>query len=191
MIPKWIKQAYKSLVRGDSSGYPQGQAGYNGKPTDFIRLSVYGLCANAPKGSHVLLIGSQGQESVKFGIENDFIRRLKGLKSGEVALYNTVTESFVFLKENGDVEVSGADVNVNASGNANVNASGDISATAGGKAEISASTEINLTAPTINLNGNVVTTGTMTATDYKAGGLPDYSVHVHDDPVSGQTSVPK
>ena len=104
----FIKQAYKTLVKGDTSAYPQGQSKYNDKTTDYNRLSVYGLCSNAPVGSHVLLIGSQGQESTKFGIENDFLNRLKGLKEGEVALYNTLTQSLVLLKENGDIRVTKA-----------------------------------------------------------------------------------
>jgi len=162
-----IKQAWKTLVKGDASAYPQGQSQYNDKTTDFIRLSTYGICANAPEGSHVFLIGSQGMESTKFGIENDFLKRLKGLKSGEVALYNTLTGSYVFLKENGDADL-----------------------VATGKVNVESPSEINLTAPVINLNGNVVASGTVTATDFKAGGLPDYSAHKHNDPVSGQTSGP-
>lgn len=101
-----IKQAFKSLVDKDSSRFPKGQAEYNQKPTEYARLAMYGLCTNAPKDSHVLLISSQNQESVKFGIENDFIRRFKNLKEGEVVLFNTLTNAFVFLKEDGTIEVN-------------------------------------------------------------------------------------
>lgn len=136
-----IKQAFYSLVDEDSSSYPVGQATVNQKATRFIRLSTYGVCANPPEGSHILLLNSQGQESVKFGIINDFLNRKKGLKAAEVALYNVSTEDEVYLRENGtilitsetvtidgDLEITG-DLNVTGNINAaNIDATGDISA---------------------------------------------------------------
>lgn len=187
-----IKQAYKSVVKSDTTAYPQGQASYNGKPTDFVRLSVYGVCANAPQGSHLLLIGSQGMESTKFGIENDFLNRLQDLKEGEAALYNTLTESVVILKENGDIECD-------AKGDIIGTATGDISMTAGGSANVEAATEINLTAPTINLNGDVNVSGDLTATGTVEGseltdGTIPYSTHKHainsGSSAPGPTGVP-
>lgn len=105
-ILQMIKQAVITLVTSDTSAYPQGQAKYNGKTTEYNRLSPYGLDSNPPSGVSVILLSSQGQEAVKFGIASDFLGRKKGLKEGEVALYNTLTKSFVFLKENGDVEIN-------------------------------------------------------------------------------------
>ena len=90
-----IKQGFISLKSDDNSAYPSGQATANRKATKFTRLSVYGLCYNPPKDSHVLLLNSQGQESNKFGIVNDFLNRIKGLKEGEVAIYNTKTKTTV------------------------------------------------------------------------------------------------
>jgi phage gp45-like len=184
-----IKQSYVALVTADTSAYPKGQAVYNGKTTDITRLSPYGLDSNPPKDSWCLLLSSQGQEAVKFGIAADFLNRKKGLQEGEVCLYNTLTESFVFLKANGDIEV-------NANGNIQATATGDITATAGGKADITAATEINLTAPTINIDGDIVHTGDLTSTGTIEGneltdGSVPYSTHVHADPVSGDTGVPK
>lgn len=101
-----IKQAYISLVTDDSSAYPKGQAGYNDKTTDFLRYSPYGLDSNPPKDAWVLLLGSQGQEAVKIGLCADFLNRKKRLKEGEATLHNTLTKSFVLLKENGSIEVN-------------------------------------------------------------------------------------
>lgn len=191
-----IKQAVVSLVTDDTSPYPQGQATYNGKPTNHTRLSPYGLVSNPPKDSWVLLLSSMAQSAVKFGIASDMLRRIKGLKEGECGLYNTLTQSFILLLENGDcsADIKG-NVLVNATGNLTATIDGDISATAGGditanaptgdinasaeNVNATATTEINLTAPLINLNGQVVSTGTMTAVDYKAPGEPDYSSHIH------------
>ena len=191
-----IKQAVVSLVTDDSTSYPQGQATYNGKTTAHTRLSPYGLVSNPPKDSWVLLLSSMAQSAVKFGIASDMLRRIKGLKEGECGLYNTLTQSFILLFENGDcsADIKG-NVLVNATGNLTATIDGDISATAGGditanapsgdivasaeNVNATATTEINLTAPLIKLNGNVVSTGTVTAVDYKAPGEPDYSAHKH------------
>lgn len=191
-----IKQAVVSLVTDDTSSYPQGQATYNGKTTDHTRLSPYGLVSNPPKDSWVLLLSSMAQSAVKFGIASDMLRRIKGLKEGECGLYNTLTQSFILLLENGDcsADIKGNAL-INATGNLTATIAGNISATAGGditanapsgdiiasaeNVNATATTEINLTAPLINLNGQVVSTGTMTAVDYKAPGEPDYSDHKH------------
>jgi hypothetical protein len=108
-----IKQAYYSLVDSDISAYPVGQAVTSQKPMKFTRLSVYGVCSNPPKDSHIVMFNSQGQESVKFGILNDFLNRKKGLKEGEVAIINTKTQTTFFLNENGEIDiVNAAKVNV-------------------------------------------------------------------------------
>jgi phage gp45-like len=147
-----IKQAVITLVTSDASDYPQGQGKYNDKVTDYTRLSPYGLDSNPPAGVTIVLFSSQGQEAVKFGIASDFLGRLKGLKEGEVALYNTLTKSFVFLKENGDIEI-------NAKSALLINAVGD--------------TEINT--PNLVLNGNLeITGGTVTNDGTNIG-----KTHIH------------
>ena len=148
------RQAWKSLCNDDSSDYPNAQSTYSKKPTAHVRLSTYGICANAPKDSHVFLFQSKGQESIKFGIENDFLRRLKGLTEGEAALYNTLTKSFVLMKADGSVEVdSKKDIIATAEGDVTVTATGDINATAA---------TATVTAATVTINGNLVVNGTIT-----------------------------
>lgn len=55
-------------------------------------------------------------------------------------------------------------VNVTTSGAVTASAGGNITATAGGTASVTASTEIDLTAPVIKLNGNVIAAGTFSQT---------------------------
>ncbi len=100
-----IKQAFFSFVDSDDSAYPIGQATSNRKSNKFTRLSTYGVCANPPRDSHVLLFNSQGQESNKFGILNDFINRKKNLLEGDVVLVNTITKSYVYLKSDISIEI--------------------------------------------------------------------------------------
>lgn len=151
-----IKQAYLSFVTDDSSVYPKGQAGYNDKTTDFLRYSPYGLCSNPPLGSWVLLLSAQGQEAVKIGLVADLLNRKEGLKEGEAVLYNTLTKSFVLLKENGDIEVD---------------AKNDLVANVAGSATITAVIDIKLTAPILLLNGAVGVGGVVTipATNFDIG----------------------
>ena len=100
-----IRQAYSSVVSPDTSEYPQGQVTSNGKATKITRLSTYGIIANPPLDSHVLMFQNQGQESTKFGIYNDFLNRKKNLAEGECALYNTLTGAIVYMKADGSIAI--------------------------------------------------------------------------------------
>lgn len=104
-IKNLVKTAYVTLVNGDDTSYPNMQVGYKRKVANCTRLSPYGLDSNPPRGSFVLLLSAYGQESSKFGIPADLQRRIKGLKEGEVALHNTMTQSSIILRQNGDVEI--------------------------------------------------------------------------------------
>jgi len=130
-ILQMIKQGYTSLVNSDSDDYPKAQATSNQKVSDFVRMSVYGICSNPPSNSHILLLSSNGDESNKFGFQNDFLARKKDLKEGEVALYNTLTESFVVMNENGDVDVEAPNVNIvgNLTVDGDITTTGDMTAT--------------------------------------------------------------
>ena len=54
----------------------------------------------------MLVINSQGQEAVKFGIPSAMQDRLKNLKQGEVAIYNSITQTYVMLLEDGTFEIN-------------------------------------------------------------------------------------
>jgi phage gp45-like len=101
-----IRQAVISFLTDDTEAYPIFQVTSNQKATDVIRLSTYGIFGMPPLDSHVVLFSSQGQEAVKFGIANDFLRRKKGLKEGECGLLNTLTGTFIFLREDGKIEIN-------------------------------------------------------------------------------------
>lgn len=156
-----IKQAYLSAVSGDSSTYPKGQATHNDKTTEFLRYSPYGLISNPPKDAWVLLLSVQGQEAAKVGLVADFLNRKKGKKEGVVGLYNTITQSLILLKENGDIEVD-------AKNDLIANVAGDMAADVGGNASVNAGGNVSITAvnTTITATGAVVLTaaGTVTIT---------------------------
>ncbi len=100
-----IKQAILSKITTDDKNYPVAECSYNEANTTFVPTSVYGINSSAPLDSHLLIFSSQGQEGLKFGIPNDYLNRKKNLKEGEIAVYNSKSKSFIFLKENGIISV--------------------------------------------------------------------------------------
>lgn len=185
-----IRQAYYSVVSDDTSEYPQAQVTSNGKATNVTRLSTYGVFGNPPLGAHVLMFQSQGQESTKFAIFNDMTGRKKGTKEGECGLFNSLTEAIVYLKKDGSIAIES-------------NVSVDVTAP---EINAVATTAINLTAPTITLDGAVAITGSLVVVGAVggAGGAPlsapngvaigglDLGTHIHGDvePGTGSTGGP-
>lgn len=137
-----IKQAFSASPGNDDSSYPTGQCGYNGKTAVFTRLLPYGLSSLEPEGAFVFVINNQGKESSKFGIPSAMQLRLKGMKQGEVAIYNSNTETYVILKEDGTFEI---------------NCSGLID----GDVQISGDVQID---GNLNVDGNTIIGGTLTVT---------------------------
>lgn len=163
-----IKQAYISAVNDDSKVFPIADVTYNSKISKAVRFSPYGLCSNAPLNSNVILLTIDGMESLKYALCDDMQNRFKNLKEGEVVLYNYVSGSYVYLKENGDVHINCKnDIQIDVVGDANITVTGDVT----------------ITAPTINLTGDVVISGEATI-----GGI-DFSTHVHGGVEPGQSST--
>jgi len=156
-----IKQAWKKIVGMDDKTYPQETFQTSSDFGKYIRSGIYGICSVSPLNSHVLLLKTA--RGVNFGIENDYINRLKTLKEGEVALYNTKTSSTILLKEDGSIEIitdSGLKIN------ADVEIVGDVT-----------------------IDGEVTTTGQVEATEF-FDGTTHYTLHKHVDPQGGTTGTP-
>lgn len=186
-----IKQAVISLVTDDSHDYPRGQADYNGKTTEFLRYSPYGLESNPPKGIWVLLLDSQGQESTKIGLSADYLNRIKNKKSGEVRLRNTITGSNILLKEDGNIEIDCKNnLTATVAGNANINVAGNVAETVGGNVTANVTGNVNatavgnidFTAPNITLNGNIILNGSVSGT---GGSTPIVATNGIIGPASG------
>lgn len=130
----------------DSSALRSGTASWLGRDGQPIQLaSLYGLIHNPPAGSQVLLLPQNGQESNSIGLaDHPEIRPIRDLLPGEVAVVNYLTGSHVIFKENGDIIVNtDTSVVVNCR-----------------TAQITADSHIGMTAPQIDMTGNVsVSTG--------------------------------
>jgi phage gp45-like len=203
-----IKQAFLSLVTDDSHAYPRGQATYNDKTTEFVRYVPYGLFSNPPENSHVLLLGSQGQESTKFGLISDYINRKKDVKEGECGLYDTLTGNLVHLKENGDIEIDcknnlvasvagdatmevTGDITETVGGNAQSTITGNLTANVGGNTKLNSTGSVTVTSSSVSIISSAVSLGlagilTLITLPF----LAFFNAHIHNDPVSGQTSAP-
>lgn len=172
-----IKQAFSCCPGNDNTSWPTGQCGYNGKTATFVRLLPYGLSSLEPENYFVFVMNSQGQESSKFGIPSAMQDRLKGLKQGEVAIYNSKTQTYVILLEDGTFKI---------------NCSGLID----GDVEITGDVQID---GNLNVDGNVTIGGTLgvtgattmttvTCTSITIGGIP-FGTHVHSGVQSGGSNT--
>lgn len=105
-------------------------------------------------------------------------RVIAGMHVDGVELRKDDRSAYVRIATSGDVflETSG-NLQAHASGDAYVQADADLHASAGAVASV--------TAPTINLVGNVSITGTLTNNGVNVG-----STHVHGDPQGGNTAGP-
>jgi phage gp45-like len=100
-----IKQAVTTLLVDETGPYPKGQANYNGKTTEYALIIPYGLISSPPVGSHVVLLSSQGQEAVKFGLVSDFENKDDNNIGGETGLRNAITEAFIKLNSNSGIDI--------------------------------------------------------------------------------------
>lgn len=153
MIQRLIKRARQTSIAKDSGDYMTAQVKFLGQPKDIKVNSPYGIYSSPPKTSEALVFSARNNSDDLHGIFNDYKGRIKGLKEGEVAVYNTLTGATIHEKADGSILIlSKSKVDVEAP---EINATADtISATATATATI--------VAPTINLTGNVTITGVCT-----------------------------
>lgn len=109
-----IKFAVVTLSGDDSGDYNQTQVSYMGKTKQVLVLNPYGLDANLPKDTLMVLLNIMGQEENIAGIGSSQNARFKNLAEGEVAVGNPGVASKIYFKANGDIEIeSSGVVNIN------------------------------------------------------------------------------
>lgn len=139
-----IKRGIVTLSGADSANFARCQVSYMGKVKNVEIVFPYGLAANLPKESLVLLFSVMGQEENMAGIGNLPGSRFKNLKEGEVVVGNPLTGAYVKFDEVGAVSVYGATtVNITAAGTVaiasdavTVNCDSDVTVTATGDATL-------------------------------------------------------
>lgn len=177
-----IKRAVLSLVGNDSGNHQTSQAQYWGKASDFEVIYPYGLCANPPKDSLILLLNVMAQEENKAGIANLHEQRFRNLKEGEVAVGNYLTRSVTKFLANGDIEIFSAndekiaitnDSTKTVGGDMTVTVSGNVTLNVTGTTTVNNTDNITVNAPLTTFNGNVTINGVISADN---GGGGDHNI---------------
>lgn len=151
-----VKMAIKSMGIEDSTPTENGE---NKNPIQQMQIQTYdavkqcgklghyGFYGNAPRGSLVIAIQANGQEECLYGAEDDVNNRPRGLKEGEVMMYNTITKSYIYL---------------DAEGNCKVYAKKDMKLKVEGAVSITVVGNADITCPQSTLNGNAIVNGDTT-----------------------------
>jgi len=194
-VSNLIKRAFVTLTNKDSGQFASTQVKWFGNKVAATEVvHPYGLSSNAPVNSFALMFNVVGQEENRAAIVYDPKNRFKNLKPGEVALGSFMTKSVVKFLENGDIEITGtADQNINITGDSNVTiggnssitVTGDASLTVGGSTTTDNTGNIDITAPIVNIDGELRVTGEVSAfyglgTELSFSDIrTKYNLHVH------------
>lgn len=145
-LTNMIKNSTITNSGSDTKFFPESQISAKFKTSNTAMLWQYGVGGVAPVDSFGVTLAIGGDEGNRVTIAHAPHLRPKGLKAGEVYIGNLITKSIITFKSDGSIDVvANGDVNVTSTGTVNVNAQA-----------------VNITAPTINLVGNVVVTGNIT-----------------------------
>jgi len=98
-----VKRGKQTEPAKDSSDHQKVKVGYMGQTREINQISPYGLFSSAPTGSEYLIFSSQANADALYGLGNDYKNRIKNLKEGEVALYNTKTQALIHFKDDGSI----------------------------------------------------------------------------------------
>lgn len=154
----------KALFTKDSGRFQRVRCAFFGKQQDLTMLNIYGIAFNPPANSFGVAFSANGYDDNVFVIVDKPESRFSGLAPGEVKIGNQSLSPKTYIHFKAD-----------------------------GSIEIKANTTLNIIAPTINVTGDVVVAGDVTANNFISTGLPgvDFNTHVHSDPQGGLTGVPQ
>lgn len=171
------QQQWLMITGGDKAKeYPDQQVTDHERVGDRTIIYPYGVYCNLP--NEVILKSLCESSAVPMTI-----KRPDDLARGEVAFFHPVTNSRVVMRNNGDVDIYGANVNTFCN-NANVSASEDINMTAENIA-LRANNSITLEAPNANGNGDFAFNGALTS---NGKNISDSHTHGGVDTGGGSTT---
>jgi len=150
-----VKYAFITLVsKDDKVEAHQAKVQYQGRQATVNIMYPYGLAANAPSKSLVLLFSVGGQEANRAGIVSATLIRPKDLKEGEVVIGNFVTKATIKFNEDGSIDVIGkGDINITAeSGDVNIESKN-------GKVSVTADDDVDVKANTVNVDASQTNLG--------------------------------
>lgn len=120
---------------------------------------------------------------VEIETPSDLIVKVEGDASVEIG-----GDATVEIGGNATVEIGG-DASIEISGNATGNIGGDATIDVGGTTTLTSGGDVNITAPTVNITGDVTVTGTVTAQGDVIGAGISLSGHIHSGVESGGSNT--
>ncbi len=171
--PNMIKQAKVVKNDDDSGNAPLNQMTYMDKVADVPQYMPYGLTSRPPKDSLAAIFNLQGQEQNRLAFVFNWFKRKKKLKEGETVLENMLSGGFIYMKEDGDMEINIPKDLVENVKNITIN---------GQDATLNLNVA-TVNATTININANVNINGT-----FKVNGVDVGEAHRHSGVQSGPSN---
>lgn len=150
---KSILKRGKTTLPGNDANLQTVQVQYLNKTTTADIINPCGFAHNPDVGKLVVLLNIQGVEDNMAAIVTDQLNRTQKLQVGETYIYNTTTQSFIYLKNDGSIEISASIVNITAG---TTNISGDLN--------VNGKTNLGVGGPAIARVGDTVMVGPDTGT---------------------------
>ncbi len=163
MIRSLIRRAVVSLSMPDEGDFQLVQISYLDKTAKMEVIWPYGMGGRLPVDAIPFVFNVEGMEENKAGLGTAPTLRFKVNAEGEVWFGNPLSGSVVFFRENGDIEKTGL--------------ADDTETISGTKKIIAPDIEIGSSGATLR-----------SLIDDRLIAL--FNVHVHPDPVSGNTGAP-
>lgn len=168
-----LTRAVISNVTEDNLDIRIQQVTFNKRPSDAEIFFPYGMSGNVPADSLCVVISINNDPGFLVCLPDRSQDRIKGLKMGEVAIFNPLTKSRTIFKENGDIEQvlegeSGSkitviknDYSVEVGASTTVNSTGTIDINSETDFTIKSDTKLIVSAPESEFTGNVKITGNL------------------------------
>lgn len=159
-----IKRVKISLTSKDQGRHPTLQISYLGKTKNSEKVLPYGLYSNPKDKALAIVFNTYAQPENSMAIPYDPYKRFEGLKPGEVLVGNPYTNTYIYFKTDGSIQIkTDSSVNIDAS---------NINLGSGGKAIARVDDEITgeviipsgSSAGTYNITNGKISTGSSTNT---------------------------
>lgn len=161
MIKKFLNMIrWARITKAGENGqqfYTQ-QMEYQGKTVNGVIIFPYGTHANVPADNLALMMAIQGNPDNRAAVAWDAKNR-PNLEEGEVAVYSPVSDSYIIMRTNGDIDIKAGTVTID--GNLTVTGATTLSDTVTSNGKDISDTHIHSGSPTAPL-GAVSDTGTPT-----------------------------
>ena len=113
-ISNIVKFGYVSRATQDVGDYPVTQASYLGKTAPVEIISPYGICANLPVNTKLIILNISANEENQVAIGFSQQDRFKNLEEGEIVVGSPQIQTFLKFNADGSITIkSNGEVNIN------------------------------------------------------------------------------